>query len=94
MYAIKEALECGPSIQHLFNYFEKISHIPKINMANISKVQKALHHHIPKVDPSILYPIKYVHRYPVSLYFFVQYPCIPKKSSRASLNQYLYVHVT
>ena len=66
MYAIKEAPEGGPSIPYLFNYFEKISHIPKINMANIPKIQKELHPHVPKIDPSIPYPIKYLHKYPVS----------------------------
>ena len=42
-------------------------------MANIPKIQKALYPHIPKIDPSIQYPLKYLQKYPVSLY-----PCIPK----------------
>ena len=36
-------------------------------MANISKIQKALYHHIPKIDQSIPYPFKYLQKYPVSL---------------------------
>ena len=50
-----EALEGGPSIPYPFNYFEKISHIPKINTANILNIQKALYPHIPKIDLSIPY---------------------------------------
>ena len=54
-------------------------------MANIPKNQEALYPHIPKIDPSILYPFKYLQKYPVSLLVFGQYPCIPKNPSRASL---------
>ena len=36
-------------------------------MANIPKIQKALYLHIPKIDPSIQYPLKYLQKYPVSL---------------------------
>ena len=36
-------------------------------MANISKIQKAWYLHIPKIDPSIPYPLKYLQNYPVSL---------------------------
>ena len=39
-------------------------------MANIPKIQKALYPHIPKIDPSIPYPFKYLLKDPVSLYFF------------------------
>ena len=69
----------GPSIPYPFNYFEKISHIPKINMANISKIQKALYPHIPKIDPNIPYPniyknipypFKFLANIPVSLKLF------------------------
>ena len=35
-------------------------------MANISKIQKALYPHIPKFDPSIPYPLKYLQKNPVS----------------------------
>ena len=45
----------------------KTSHIPKINMANIPKVQKALYPLISKIDPSIPYPFKYLQKYPVYL---------------------------
>ena len=55
-----------------------VSHIPLIilkniqfplnkNIANIPKMQKALYPHIPKIDPSIPYPFKYLQKYPVSL---------------------------
>ena len=48
-----------------------VSHIPliflKIDMANISKIQKALYPYMPKIDPSILYPFKYLQKYPVFL---------------------------
>ena len=54
-------------------------------MANIPKIQKALYPQIPKIDLSILYPFKYLQKYPISLYVFGQYPCIPKNTSRASL---------
>ena len=43
-------------------------------MANIPKIQKALHPHIPKIDPSIQYPYKYFLKDPVSLYFFANIP--------------------
>ena len=33
-------------------------------MANIPKIQKALYPHIPKIDPSILYPFKYFQNIP------------------------------
>ena len=36
---------------------------------------------IPKIDPCIPYPFKYLQKYPV----FGQYPCIPKNPSRASI---------
>ena len=36
-------------------------------MANISKIQKALYPHIPKIDQSIAYPFKYLQKFPVSL---------------------------
>ena len=36
-------------------------------MANIPKIQEALFPHIRKIDPSILYPFKYLQKYPVSL---------------------------
>ena len=36
-------------------------------MANIPKIQKALYPHIPKIDPSFQYPLKYLQKYPVSL---------------------------
>ena len=36
-------------------------------MTNIPQIQKALYPHIPKIDPSILYPFKYLQKYPVSL---------------------------
>ena len=57
-----------------------------MDMANIPKIQKALYPHIPKINPGILYPFKYLQKYSVSAYFFGQYPCIPKNPSRASLN--------
>ena len=63
----------GPSIPYPFIYCEKY-HIPKINMANIPKIQKALYPHVPKIDPSIQYPFKYLQKYPVSLYVFGRYP--------------------
>ena len=56
-----------------------------MNMANIPKIQKALYSHIPKIDPSIPYPFKYLQKYPVFLKVFGQYPCIPKNPSGASL---------
>ena len=36
-------------------------------MANIPKIQKALYPHIPKIDSDILYPLKYLQKYPLSL---------------------------
>ena len=36
-------------------------------MANIQKIQKALYHHVPKIDPSIPYPFKYLQKHPISL---------------------------
>ena len=36
-------------------------------MADIPKNQKALYPHIPKIDPSILSPFKYLQKCPVSL---------------------------
>ena len=54
-------------------------------MANIPKIQKALYPHIPKIVPSVLYPFKYLLKYPVFLKVFGQYPCIPKNPSRASI---------
>ena len=36
-------------------------------MAYIAKILKALYPHIPKIDPSIPYPFKYLQKYPVSL---------------------------
>ena len=47
-------------------------------MANIYKIQKALYPHIPKNDPSMLYPLNIYKKYPLSLYMFGLYPCIPK----------------
>ena len=41
--------------------------VSKINVANIPIIQKALYPHIPKIDPSIPYPFKYLQKYPVSL---------------------------
>ena len=64
----------GPSIPYSFNYFENMFHIPKINMANISKIQKALYPHLPKIDPCISCPFKYLQKYPISLQVFGQYP--------------------
>ena len=55
-------------------------------MANIPKIQKALYPHIPKIDLSILYPFKYLQKYPTSLLVFGQYTCIRKNPSRASLH--------
>ena len=36
-------------------------------MANIPQTQKALFPHIPKIDPIIPYPFKYLQKYLVSL---------------------------
>ena len=57
----------GPGILYPFNYFEKYPHFPKINMAIIPKIQKALYPHIPKIGSSIPYPFQYLQKYPVSL---------------------------
>ena len=54
-------------------------------MVKKPKIQKTLYPHIPKIDPSIPYPFIYLQKYPVSVYVFGQYPCIPKNPSRASL---------
>ena len=45
-------------------------------MVNIPKIQKALYMypHIPKIDPSIPYPFKYLQKYPVSLIFVANIP--------------------
>ena len=43
----------GGAVSHIPLTILKISHIPKRNMANIPKIQKALYPHIPKIDPSI-----------------------------------------
>ena len=52
-----------------------LSNIPFIiNMANIPKIQKALYPRIPKIDPSIPYPFKYLQNYPVSLYVLANIP--------------------
>ena len=51
-----EALEGGS--QYIPLIILKISHIPKINKANIHKIQIALYPHIPKIDPSIPYPFE------------------------------------
>ena len=52
-----------------------VSNIPFIiNMANIPKIQKALYPRIPKIDPSIPYPFKYLQNYPVSLYALANIP--------------------
>ena len=47
-------------------------------MASIPKIQKALHPHISKIDPSIMYPFKCLQNIPYPFKFFGQYPCIPK----------------
>ena len=45
-----------------------VSHIPlSMNIANISKIQKALYPHIPKIDPSIPYPFEFLAKISVSL---------------------------
>ena len=36
-------------------------------MAKIPKIQKELYPYIPKIDPSIPYPFKYLQKYPASL---------------------------
>ena len=40
-------------------------------MANIPKIQKALYPHIPKSDPSILHPFKYLQNIPYPFKFLV-----------------------
>ena len=62
-----EALEGGGGSQYPIKLYWKISHIPKINMANIPKIQKALYPHIPEIDRSIPYPFKYLQKFHVSL---------------------------
>ena len=57
-----EALEGGPIIPYPFKYFEKYPISLKINMANFPKIQKALYPHIPKIDPNILYPLRYLQK--------------------------------
>ena len=54
-------------VSHIPLFILKKTHIPKINMANIPKIQKALYPHIPRIDPSIPYPLKYLQKYPLSL---------------------------
>ena len=70
---IIELLEGDPSIPYPFNYFEKISSVPKINMANIPQIQKALYPHIPKIDTSISYPFKYLQNIPYSFTFLAKF---------------------
>ena len=53
-------------------------------MANIPQFQKALYLHIPKIDPSIPYPFKYLQKISHIPLSFGQYPCIPKKPSMTS----------
>ena len=36
-------------------------------MANIPKIQQAAYPHIPKIDPIIPNPFKYLQKYPISL---------------------------
>ena len=79
-----EALGGGGGVLSIPLIILKISHIPKINMGNIPKIQRALYPHIHKIDPNTPYPFKYLQKYPVSL-FFCQYPCIPKTPSRATV---------
>ena len=55
------------------------------------QIQKALYPHIPRIDQNILYPFKYLQKYPVPLYAFGPYPCIPKTPSRASLFAFIFV---
>ena len=46
-------------------------------MANIPKIQRALYPHIPKIDPSIPYPFKYLQeipRIPLSFWPMSLYP--------------------
>ena len=57
----------GVPVSHISLIILKISHIPKINMANIPEIQKELYSHIPNIELSILYPFKYLQKYPVSL---------------------------
>ena len=44
-----------------------MANIQKSNTANIPKIQKAMYPHIPKIDPSIIYPFKYLQKYPFKL---------------------------
>ena len=62
-----EALQAGVPVPHIPLIILKTSYIPKINMANITKIQKALYSYIPKIGPSYPYPFKYLQKYPVSL---------------------------
>ena len=65
----------GVPVSHIpLTILKKISHISNINMANIPKIQKALYPHIPKINPSIPYPIKYLQKYPASLWFLANIP--------------------
>ena len=57
----------GIPVSHIPLIILKKGNIPKINMANIPKIQRALYPHIPKFDPSIPYPVKFLQKYPVSL---------------------------
>ena len=49
-------------VSHIPLIILKNIYIPKIIMANITKFQKALYPHIPKIDPSIPYPFKYLRK--------------------------------
>ena len=43
-------------------------------MANIPKIQKALYPHLPKIDPSIPYPFKYLQNIPDPFKFLANIP--------------------
>ena len=43
-------------------------------MAKIPKIQKALYHHIPKIDQSVLYPFKYFQKIPYPFKFLANIP--------------------
>ena len=43
-------------------------------MANFPKIQKALYPHIPKIDPSIPYPFKYLQNIPYPFKFLANVP--------------------
>ena len=68
-----EAQEGDSEYTMSLQLFWKISNIPKMNMANIPKIPKALYPHIHKVDPSIWYPLN-IHKvdpsiwYPLNIY--------------------------